>query len=405
MHYAVVGAGWAGLAAAIELTRRGQRVSLFEAGKQAGGRARSVFIEGRSLDNGQHILLGAYRACLELMQSIGIDLEQAFVRYPLQVVDNAGFQLALPNLPAPLNVAWALLSAKNVSLREKLSTAVWMEGIKRQHFRLAEDCTVAQWLDAGQQRGILRRHLWEPLCLAALNTPAHRASAQLFANVLRDSLGSRRRADTDLLLPRRTLGETFPTPAIDWLKRNGADIQFSHRVRELAVSSEKVRLDSQNFSAVILALAPQHLNSLFPEAAMQLAYEPIATVYLDYGPGTQLHFPLQALQGGHGQWVIDRGNGLLACVLSGHGEWETLDDAGLVEALHKELGMHQPPHWHKVIREKRATFAATPSLQRPGAQTRHSRILLAGDYTWADYPATLEGAVRSGLRAARILTA
>uniref|UniRef100_UPI0024903A1E FAD-dependent oxidoreductase n=1 Tax=Azonexus hydrophilus TaxID=418702 RepID=UPI0024903A1E len=207
MKVAVVGAGWAGLAAAVDLTRRGAAVTLYEAGRVAGGRGRSVNIDGRTLDNGQHLLLGAYRETLALMRSVGADPDVLFERRPLQVVDRDGFRLALPCWPAPLNVAWGLLTAATVDLPEKLKTALWMHRVKWRGFRLTRDESVADWLDAAGQTGVLRQKLWEPLCLAALNTPAERASAQLFANVLRDSLGSPRRADTDLLLPRVPFGE------------------------------------------------------------------------------------------------------------------------------------------------------------------------------------------------------
>ena len=205
MKVAVIGGGWAGIAAAVELTAAGIDTTLFEAGRVLGGRARSVTVDGRTLDNGQHILLGAYRETLDVMRQVGAEPDRLLDRHPLQVVDDAGFRLALPKWPAPLNVAWGLLSAHGVGWREKLATAWWMQGVKAQGFRLAADTTVSDWLDGAGQTGELRRHLWEPLCLAALNIPAGRASAQIFANILRDSLGSARREDTDLLLSRVNL--------------------------------------------------------------------------------------------------------------------------------------------------------------------------------------------------------
>ena len=402
MKIAVIGGGWAGIAAAVELTVCGANTTLFEAGRVLGGRARGVEIDGQRLDNGQHILLGAYRDTLALMRQIGADPEQLFNRQPLQVIDNAGFHLALPRLPAPLNVAWGLLAARGVSLGEKLRTALWMDGIKRRGFRLNREITVAQWLDAAGQTGVLRRHLWEPLCLAALNAPAERASAQLFANVLRDSLGSPRQADTDLLLPRADLGQLLPVPAEQWLRTQGAELKTSTRVQDIATGEDGITIAGETFSAAIIATAPQHVGALWPECATNYGYEPIATVYLKFGSKMKLPFPLLNLLGEHGQWVVDRGDGLLGCVLSGHGAWEALDDNALAAALQDELALGEPALWHKVIREKRATFAARPGLHRPDCRTTDPRVFLAGDYTWADYPATLEGAVRSGRRAAKL---
>lgn len=409
MRVAVIGGGWAGIAAAVELTAAGAETTLIEAGRILGGRARSVEIDGRTVDNGQHILLGAYRETLALIRRIGADPETLFERRPLQVVDNTGFRLALPRLPAPFNVAWGLLTAAAVDLPEKLKTALWMQGVKFRGFRVDPDRSVAEWLDAAGQTGQLRRHLWEPLCLAALNTPAERASAQLFANVLRDSLGSPRRADTDLLLPRAPFGELLPEPAGRWLAAQGATLRFGQRVRTITPAGDGIAIDGENFAAAILAVAPQHVAKLAPATPLPLDYEPIATVYLQYAPAVRLPFPLYNLLGKQGQWVVDRGNGLLACVLSGHGEWEALDDAALANALTGELAdalaLAEKPRWQRIVHEKRATFSCRPNGLRASHTTAHPRLFLAGDHCWADYPATLEGAVRSGLRAARAVLA
>ena len=400
MKVAVIGGGWAGIAAAVELTAKGAETTLFEAGRKLGGRARSVSIDGRTLDNGQHILLGAYRETLALMRRVGLDPEQVLERRPLQVSDPQGFCLALPKLPAPLNVAWGLLSARGVGLAEKLRTALWMEGIKGRKFQLQQDITVAEWLNQGGQTGQLRRHLWEPLCLAALNLPAARASAQLFANVLRDSLGSSTRADTDLLLPRVDLSSLLPQAATEWLSRHGAQLRFGQRVGQLSPNENAIALDGEDFDLAILATAPQHAGKLWSAMDAPFDFEPIATVYLLFDPKIKLPFPLFNLDKKVGQWVVDRGNGLLACVLSGHGDWEGLDNEALSAALVGELAIPDEVIWQKVIREQRATFSALPGLRRPGCATAHPRLFLAGDYTWSDYPATLEGAVRSGIRAA-----
>ncbi len=400
MKIAVIGAGWAGLAAAVDLVAGGAAVTLFEAGRVPGGRARTIELDGRKLDNGQHILLGAYRETLDLMRLVGADPDSLLERRPLQVVAGDGFRLALPRLPAPFNVALGLLTARGVDRREKVETALWMNAVQRRGFRLARDLSVAAWLDAAGQTGVLRRRLWEPLCLAALNTPASRASAQLFANVLRDSLGSPRRADTDLLLPRVPLGDVLPEPAARWLAARCATLRFGERVRRLAPGPDGIVVDGEAFDAAVLAVAPQHLAGFLQEAP-RLEYEPIATVYLHYPDTVHLPYPLRQLTGKFGQWVVDRGDGLLACVQSGHGEWEKLSDHGLAAALQNELGLGGPVRWQRVVREKRATFSCRPGLSRADRVDGQPRLLLAGDHSWADYPATLEGAVRSGRRAAQ----
>lgn len=398
---AVIGGGWAGIAAAVELAGAGRAVTLFEAGRVLGGRARTITQNGRTLDNGEHLLLGAYRETMGLMRRVGADPQRLLKRMPLTIHNNAGFHLRLPAcLPAPLNLAAGLLTARGVSFSEKLATAIWMQGLKWRDFRLPVEQSVAEWLDAAGQTGRLRRELWEPLCIAALNTPAERASAQIFANVLRDSLGSPHRADTDMFLPQANFGQLLPEPAAAWLKAHGAEIRSGHRVARLTPAMFDIAVDGETFAGAILAVAPQHAGPLLGRD-FGFAYEPIATVYLGFPAQTALPTPLYGLHGGIGQWSIDRGNGLIACILSGHGEWEALDNDTLAATLAKELALASTPQWHSVIREKRATYSCRPGLARPGIESGQPHLWLAGDYTWQEYPATLEGSVRSGLAAAR----
>lgn len=404
MKLAVIGGGWAGISATVELTElnnHGATITLFEAGRMLGGRARRMGNTAPHLDNGQHILLGAYHEILALMVKLGVPPEQELQRLPLRVEDNRGFCLALPRLPAPINLAWGLLTARGVSLSEKIRTALWMQGLKRRKFQLEKDISVAQWLDEAGQTGVLRHHLWEPLCLAALNTPVNRASAQLFANVLKDSLGSPLAGATDLLIPKTTLSALIPDPATAWLTARGAQIRTSHRVKTLTQTPAGWDVDDEHFDKVILAVAPQHVQSLLPEQAVPSDFEPIGTVYLHYPPEVKQPFPLMALYGGTGQWVVDRGNGLLAASLSGGGNWEEMDDLTLAQTLHQELGQTGPLPNFQVIREKKATFTCTLGQTRPGTLTSKPGLFLAGDYTYGAYPATLEGAVISGQLAAR----
>ncbi|MDR2637055.1 MAG: hydroxysqualene dehydroxylase HpnE, partial [Zoogloeaceae bacterium] len=422
MKIAIVGGGWAGLAAAIELVDAGQEVTLFEAGPSLGGRARRVeSVPGKEdalpgvppLDNGQHILLGAYRDTLALMEKIGLVPEEMFLRLPLTVLDNTGFCLKLPGnaLPAALKMAWGLLTAKGASFAEKWRHALWMRHLKRQRFQLAEDRSVAQWLREGGQEGAFVRHLWEPLCLAALNTPAADASARLFARILQDSLGSPLQGATDLLLPATDLSALFPDPAARWLAARGATLRLACRIKALFPRAEGWQVENEVFDCLILAVAPQHLPELLaslPEAGFPAPprdFSPIASLYFRYPAAAGLPFPMMALNGGIGQWLIDRGGGLIAAVLSGRGEWENLSRPELARALHAEIrplvrhATVEPPA-HRILIEKRATFRALPGLLRCPQQTPWKGLFLAGDHVWADYPATLEGAVRSGQHAA-----
>ncbi|MCP5268626.1 MAG: FAD-dependent oxidoreductase [Zoogloeaceae bacterium] len=417
---AIVGAGWAGLACAAELCTAGFPVTIFEASRQPGGRARSVDINDCTLDNGQHLLVGAYSETQRLMRLIGLEPAHLLRRKPLQLLYPTFFELHLPDLPAPWHLALGLLKAKGASFREKISAAFFMQRLKRQAYRLTQDTTVAEWLYSENQTGALRRFLWEPLCLAALNTLPQQASAQIFANTLRDSLGGAQGA-TDLLFPRAPLGQLFPEPAARFIQAQGGQIRYSSRITGLSRTDEGWQLEGEQFEHVVLALAPQHLPPLLVSRQAhepllhQLAdylYEPIGTCYLAYPKTTRLPIPMLGLPGPLGQWVFDRGqmdgkNGVIAFVLSAEGGWDEMADDVLAGKLHSELeaavGKLPSPRWHRMIRERRATFSCRPNLQRPGPATAESGLWLAGDYTYSDYPATLEGAVRSGVIAARAI--
>ncbi|WP_263769175.1 hydroxysqualene dehydroxylase HpnE [Propionivibrio soli] len=417
---AIVGGGWAGLAAAVELASAGVIVTVFEAAKQLGGRARRVEVNGYDLDNGQHILIGAYRETLRLMRVVGQDPDRVLKRLRLDLsFPRAGFRLSLPHLPPPLNLAAGLFGARGCSFSDKVGAVRFVRSLQAVDYRIAEDKSVAELLDAYGQNGALRRFLWEPLCLAALNTSPDAASARIFANVLRDTLGGNRE-NSDLLLPTADLGRIFPDAAARFIEVHGGAVRLSARIETLRPERQ---IEGEDFDAAVVAVAPQHACRMLAEVpgmenvAARLGryrYEPIGTVYVGYPLGISLPAPMLGLEGlrtGFGQWVFDRGSltgtaGVLGFVLSAHGTWSELDNGALVQALHTELEEAldrklPPPLWHRVIRERRATFSCTPGLARPAAQSNVAGIWLAGDYVYADYPATLEGAVRSGVEAAR----
>lgn len=418
MRVAVVGAGYAGLAAAVELAAAGVRVDVFEASRTLGGRARGVAIDGMALDNGQHILVGAYRETLRLMRQVGA--ASGLRRHPLRLDYPGEFRLTAPRLPAPLHLAWALLGARGLAVADKLAAIRFMRAIKAAGFELPRDISAAELLDAHTQGERTRRYLWEPLCLAALNTPIARASAQVFLNVLRDSLAAERDA-SDLLLPATDLSRLFPEPAAVWLEAHGGCVHRGRRVDALRHHGSGYALDDgEPYDAVIIAVAPYHLAQLvagLPELAAlgqrvaALEWEPIVTAYLTYPSEVRLPFAMVGVGGGCAQWLFDRGAlcgdaGVVAAVISARGRHQELDHEALAQRIHGEVGRMvpglPPPRRTRVITEKRATFACTPGMWRPQSATGLPGLHLAGDYVAGDYPATIEGAVRSGVRAARL---
>ncbi|MCX8086154.1 MAG: hydroxysqualene dehydroxylase HpnE [Rhodocyclaceae bacterium] len=397
---AIVGAGWAGLACAVELADAGCSVDVFEASRTLGGRARAIALEGLTVDNGAHLLIGAYTETLRLIAKVGAG-KTAFLRTPLHLEYPGRCRLAAPAWPAPWHLVWALLTAQGLRWREKLAALRFMRALNRCHFRLPRDYP-ARRLFATQPEA-LRRFLWEPLCLAALNTPPAEASAQVFLNVLKASLAGKS-ADSDLLFPACDLSRLFPEPAAAFVAARGGRVLRGRRIRSLAELS--------HYDQRVIAVAPQHLATLAPElaASFSFTWQPIATCYLQYPAGTRLSFPMLGLSGYPGQWLFDRGalcgqDGLFAAVISGAGAWQSLSHAALAKAIHDEvaslLPKLPPPRWSRVIVEKRATFACTPNLARPATATAVPGLWLAGDYVAGEYPATLEGAVRSGIAAAR----
>lgn len=423
MNVAVIGGGYAGIAVAVELAHAGIQVTLFESAKQLGGRARRVDYQGEALDNGQHLLLGAYSELLRLLNLVGAD-EHALLRFPLRLEYPRHFSLTAPRLPAPLHLLYALATARGLSIAQRLSATRFMLALRLADFQLPVDISVAALLERHHQTDAIRRFLWEPLCLAALNTRLENASAQVFLNVLRDSF-TRRRADSDMLVPCVDATRLFPEPAARYLAQCGGVVLPSTPVRDIAKAdggfSLTTDMGSRHFSQVVCAVPPQRLAGLtkqLPELAAsvgmvkQFTYQPIYSLYLRYPAGVSLPSPLLGLNGGFAQWVFDLGQlgrdkGLLATVISAAGAHEKLERDQLAQRVHEELceafGNLPAPLWVECIAEKRATFACTPGLERPPQATPLKHFLLAGDYTAGDYPATLEGAVRSGVKAAHLI--
>ncbi|MDB5804675.1 MAG: squalene-associated FAD-dependent desaturase [Betaproteobacteria bacterium] len=420
---AVLGGGWAGLAAAVTLARAGRPVDVYEAARTLGGRARRVEIDGIALDNGQHILLGAYRDSLAIIRAAGGDPEKLLLRLPLELAFPGAFRLRAPrSLPAPLHLLVGLIDAQGLSFAEKFAAIRFMVGMQLNGFNIADDITVAELIRRHAQPPQVVRYLWEPLCIAALNTAIGDSSARIFLRVLRDAFTQGAR-DSDLLIPRADLGALFPDLAAAAVSKAGGRVRLGESVDSLAADASGWRIGSgtgaEHYAAVACALPPWRAADLLPpqcaHVAAQLralAHEPILTCYLQYPPHTHLPRPMIGLSREISQWAFDRGQldgpaGLVAVVVSAAGRLRGIDAAELAAAIHAELREVVPgletPQWHRVISEKRATFKAAPGLSRPAAGLLLPGLALAGDFVDSGYPATIEGAVRSGIAAARAL--
>lgn len=429
---AIIGAGYAGLACAVELARAGVHVTVFERSHTMGGRARVVHKDHHwRVDNGQHILIGAYSELTRLLRLTGVSPKQ-LAHLPLTLHVPGRLHLKAGSLPAPFHLAVGLLRAKGLSWADRLAMLRLMRWLKRHSFRLPHPAmTVAALLAETGQTPTLCQLIWEPLCVAALNTPVAEASAQVFANVLRDSLAAGAAA-SELLLPRTDLSELFPVPAARYIGVRRGKLRTGNAIEAIEPVAGGYRLEgdpgSQPWPHVVVATAPYHAGMLLASAGGcerlvaqidALEHEPIVSVYLALGRGQRLPEPMIGLVSGStagpAQWVFDRGQlggpeGLLSCVISAHGPHEALARDELVLAVHaqleRQLGRRLPaPEWSQIIVEKRATFACRPGIFRPGIRTPLPGLWLAGDYLDSDYPATLESAVRSGVACATAILA
>ncbi|MES1982190.1 MAG: hydroxysqualene dehydroxylase HpnE [Pseudomonadota bacterium] len=424
LNIAVIGGGYAGMAAAVTLAARGIPVTVFENARQLGGRARGVSHHHTQLDNGQHILLGCYRQTLDIIQQVGGNIEQDFLRLPLQLTLHRHFSLHAPRLPAPWHTLLGLLGARGLSWAERINAIRFMLALRRSNFRLVQDLSVQDLLHAHHQSAAAVRYLWQPICISALNTPLHMASAQVLLNVLRDSLNGLR-SDSDMLLPRMDFSALFPQRAADYIQQRGGSVLTSCSVEQIVPSGEGIDLSTatgtHRFSHVICAVAPaaaarllHNILQLMPLAARiaAIAHQPIYTIYLQYPEQVCLPQAMLGLDGGVAQWLFDRGqiggqHGLIAAVISAEGLHQKMSHEQLAQTVIQELrdclNIAAAPLWYQTIAEKRATFSCTAGLVRPPQITPLSNIFLAGDYTAGDYPATLEGAVRSGIHCANLI--
>ena len=438
---AIIGGGCAGLTVATYLAQAGIPVCLYEAAPQLGGRTRRVIVNDYHLDNGQHIMLGAYQHLFDLLSIVRDNdaIQQAFDRLPLRlelqsIHRQAHFELKCPSfLPAPLHLLFGLLNAKGISLQDKWLAASMITRLKLINYQLDKDFYLSNLLDKYQQSEVLIRYLWEPLCLAALNTPIAEASAQIFLNVLHDSFeGSRK--DSDLLLPREDLSTLLIDPIYQYLADKNVRVHVNQRIRYIDYEAGIFKLHAQqthetndhpfNHSHVVIAIGPHQRKQLnYSPALINLAqqnthqdFQSISTLYLQYPTHTSLGKPMLGLTESVSQWVFDRGylygqHGLMAVVVSAAGAHQHLNNEDLLNQVLQELEHIGLPRkecsWHQVITEKRATFSCTPQRAQISMVGPQEHLYFVGDDVSVpglrDYPATIESAIRSGQACANMI--
>ena len=433
MKVAVVGAGWAGLAAAVRATQAGHQVTVFETAGMPGGRARSDDDADAATDNGQHILLGGYARTLALMREVGVDVDEALLRVPLSLTyaDGAGFALS-PSGPRLLAAAGALLGARGFGLGDKLSAIAMSLAWQSSGFRCPPALTVDQLLRHAPTTRV-RRRLIEPLCVAALNTPSAEASAEVFLAVMRDSLFGAREA-SDLLLPQRPLAHLLPLPALAWLRAHGATVRLRTRVDQIAqveapmarrsnAADPDLRKSDAAFDQVILAAtateAARLTRALAPEwsaAAAGLSHEPIVTIALSAParawPAAMLALDSDATSA-PAQFAFKLGapadgRDRVTLVVSAAERWlargSEVVAAAAIAQYRRTFGIRDDEaiSLESVRADKRATFRCTAGVVRPPRDIQPG-LQAAADFVAGPYPATLEAAVQAGEAAALAL--
>ncbi len=414
----VVGAGLAGLAAAVSLTEAGRRVVLHEAASAAGGRCRSYLDQelGCRVDNGNHLLLSGNEAALAYLRTIGSQgmLDEA-PEPAFSFVDLAsGERWTLRPGPGRLPF-WAFDRRRRVPGSGPMDYL----GVLRLA-RAGREATVAEVLDTSHP---LFRRLWGPLAVAALNTEPEAASARCLWSVLLQTFG-RGAAACRPIVARHGLSETFVGPALTWLRGRGAEIAFGSRARRLDLVGDRVAgLELTDKKVVlgpadrlVLATPAPVAASLVPGLRAPDAFRAILNLHFRLGDdAAAAQVPAPGFLGLVGadlaEWIFVRPPILSVTVSAAdrHLDRAPLELATVVwqdVARALDLPARPLPRW-RIVKERRATFAATPDqlVLRPGPETRWRNLLLAGDWTATGLPATIEGAVRSGQRAARLAMA
>jgi squalene-associated FAD-dependent desaturase len=406
-HVHVVGAGLAGLSAAVRLAQAGIGVTVHEATRQAGGRCRSYddAATGMHIDNGTHLLLSGNHSAVDYLKAIGVTPDFAPANF--RFVDGATgeswiLRLGDGNLPT-----WIFDVGSRVprtSLLDYLKLLPLLIG--------GADRPLREVLDRDSE---LYRRLLDPLMVAALNIDTPSGSSRLAAQVARETLLRGGQACRPLVF-ERGLSSAFVEPALTFLKERGTDIRFEHEAEALTMADgglAAIRFRDGEIApgadeAVVLAVPAHAATALVPGLAAPDQFRAIINIHYDLAPPAGSPFMTGVLNRTV-EWIFAFRH-RISTTISHADRLLTLSRQELAETAWREiidiLGMDAPlPKW-QLVRERRATFAATPeqNRRRPGAQTRWSNLILAGDWTDTGLPATIEGAIRSGQRAAELLS-
>jgi len=409
MHTIILGAGWSGLAAAITLIKKGIKPIILEASPQAGGRAREVTWNDIKIDNGQHLLLGAYTEFINLLELIypnGFDFSSIIDRVPFELnfYDDRKNKISIErknNL---------YFKTQGLSFKDKLSSLRFLRNI---YFnKILSNSTVVELLNKSKQSENIKNIL-DSLCVSALTTNIYKADAKTFQNTLLDSLFKHRKK-SDLLIPKVSLSELFVNPACDYIIKNGGEIHLNTRVKNIIFNENKVEFIETNkdrfySDKYICALPYFAANKLIDNINIPLKSEKISTLYIKYKNNIKLPHKIMGLLNHHIDFIFDKSSeypGLISAVSSSNNEFNNCSKKEMFEIAFNEIKNLFPElnqvEDYKIITEKFAAYSCDLNSKKInyGNNELFENLILAGDYTYHRYPATLEGAIRSGLLAA-----
>ena len=426
-HIVVVGAGLAGLSAAVELKREGHTVEVVERSRLLGGKATSFTLDDVEVDNGQHVFLAC---CTEFIDFVGsvespavgplLWMQERF-EATLLARGRSPAHLRAVGLPAPLHLAPALLRYRHLRLIDRVRVALALvsarEGKGHDAPKQNREESFAEWLDRHGQTESSRRAFWDPFFIPALNASLEAVSAESALFVIRTAFlkdaGAARFGFARVPLAR--IAETAATK-VDAVHRRAAVVRltFASSAVDGVLLDDGRRLPCDG---VVLAVPPERLQRILGDAAAfgisgldAIRTAPIVDVHLWYDCGA-LGFGFAAVLDSPVQWVFEKGPGYLCCSLSAAENHIGRPSGELVDMCHAEIATVLPGlEAAKLLRgaatrDRDATFVPSPGLQRPGPHTTHPEVVIAGAWTDTGWPATMESAVRSGRRAARALMA
>lgn len=419
----IIGGGWAGLAAAVFLCPT-HHVTLIEAAPQLGGRARKVNHPNYALDNGQHLMIGAYRTLWELFDRLNLKKSDYFMQSPLNLLKinqhkKFHYHLGLP-LPKTLDFVMGWLTAKGYSVSDKFSILKLSYQLNKINFTIKEDLPLRDFLKKNKLTPNLINEFFAPLCYAAMTTPVDTASTQVFLNVLKETFS--KKASSDFYIPKKNLSAVFPTPAANYIKQHGGIIHTNERALALEINNQQIKgvqTSHHRFksSHVILATSfcqAQKLTSPFPALAgltqtlANLTPVPITTINCTLPAHTTFPANIIGLNPTPAQYLFTHQHPENLCQLIISGPYTEPTKTALTTAVTTQLKTlfptHPAPAIKKIITEKQAAFSCPPNLTRPPNHTPIKGLFLAGDYTQTPYPACLEGALLSAKEASSYVT-